>query len=51
MDPIIVVRLETGLESRRASGFEAASERLQKVEAILGPVFLRLRAAGLDSRS
>ena len=50
-DPIVVVRLETGLESRRAAGFKAASRRLRDVEAALRPVLLRLRpaASGLDS--
>ena len=41
-DPIVVVRLETRLESRRAAGLEAASERLQKMETLLHPVLLRL---------
>ena len=50
-DPIIVVRLETGLQSRRAAGFEAASGRLRKIEAILRPVFLRLRASASDLQS
>ena len=41
--PIIVIRLQTPLESRRASGMEAAGGRLRAVEGILRPVLGRLR--------
>ena len=41
--PILVIRLQTPLESRRTSGIEAAEGRLRVVEGILRPVLDRLR--------
>jgi len=40
--PIVVIRLQTQLESRRASGIEAAGGRLRVVEGMLRPVLARL---------
>ena len=41
--PILVIRLQTPLESLRASGMEAAGGRLRVVEGLLRPVLDRLR--------
>ena len=43
--PILVIRLQTPLESRRASGIEAAEARLSSVKSLLRPVLKRLRGS------
>ena len=50
-EPILVVRLETPLEDRRARGMAASERRLELVEERLDPVLTSLRSSARERGS